>query len=98
MFNQHADTEEAGVRPKRYPLNDIAAPFVAQLLSRYGNITPAELQVAWLIKKGKNTNEITKILNLSVKTIEFHRFNLRRKIGITNKKADIKSYVMDIGG
>jgi DNA-binding CsgD family transcriptional regulator len=67
-------------------LNDIISPFVCGVSINLLNFTPTELQVANLVKQGKTTKEIASTMNLSAKTIEFHRDNIRKKMGIKNRK------------
>jgi len=77
-------------------LDDIIAPFFSQLSSKYSSLTPTEIQVAGLVKEGKTTKEIAEMLNLSAGTIEFHRNNLRKKLGLRNTKTNLRSYLMSI--
>ncbi len=77
-------------------LNDIISPFSHNLSSRYFNFTSAELQMANLIKHGKTTKEIADMLNLSINTVQFHRSNIRKKIGIKKKKSNLSSYLKSI--
>jgi len=53
--------------------------------------TPTEVKIANLIKQGKSTKEIADILNLSPRTIDKNRQNIRKKIGITNKSTNLSS-------
>ena len=53
--------------------------------SRPGSLTNRELQVLKLLAEGQSVKEIAGSLNLSVKTVEAHKFNLMRKLDIHNK-------------
>jgi DNA-binding CsgD family transcriptional regulator len=63
-------------------LREIASPFLQALPLRQRGLTPRETEVAALIKEGKTSKEIALLLGVSVKAVEFHRLNLREKLGI----------------
>ena len=77
-------------------LDEIISPFARNLSSRHYNLTPKEIQIANFIRQGITNKEIADILFLSVKTVEFHRDNIRRKLGIKNKKINLTSYLLPI--
>ena len=77
-------------------LNEIISPFLHTLSSKYLNISPTEIQVANLVKQGKTTKEIAESLISSRRAIEFHRNNLRNKLGLKNKKANLRSYLLSL--
>jgi len=75
-------------------LAEIESRFVRKLSLQHMGLTPTEMQVAVLIKGGKETKDIAEILYVSIKAIEFHRDNIRRKLGIKNKKENLRSHLM----
>ena len=71
-------------------IREITSPFYRTLSGEYFGLTPMEIQVADLIRAGKTSKEIAVLLDTSVRAIEFHRHNIRKKVGITNKKESLK--------
>jgi DNA-binding CsgD family transcriptional regulator len=78
-------------------LNDIVSPFANSLSSKVFNLTPKEIQVANLVKTGRTTKEIAQVMNISTSVIDFHRKNIRKKLGLNNKKTNLQSYLMTLG-
>jgi len=52
---------------------------------RFATLTPREREVLKLLAEGNSVKEIAQDLNLAVKTVEAHKFNLMRKLDIHNK-------------
>ena len=77
-------------------LKDIISPFALSLTGKYLSLTPTEIQVANLIKQGKTTKDIAELYNLSARTIEFHRDNIRSKLGIKNKKINLRTHLLSL--
>ena len=77
-------------------LNDVISPFLQRFANAKLLLTPQEMQVASLVKDGKNSKEIADILNVSEATINFHRKNLRVKFGLTHQKTNLRSYLLSI--
>ena len=75
-------------------LNDIISPFLQRLSINKASLTHAQIQVANLVREGKTTKEMADLLNISDKTIQDHRKNIRKKLRIINKKVNLKSYLM----
>ncbi|HNY39099.1 MAG TPA: response regulator transcription factor [Bryobacteraceae bacterium] len=57
----------------------------ATRLPRFATLTTREREVLKLLAEGNSVKEIACDLNLSVKTVEAHKFNLMRKLDIHNK-------------
>ena len=74
-------------------IDDLISPLASNLSSKYFALTPAEIQIADLIKQGKTSKEIASMLNVSPKAVSFHRGNLRKKLGLLNKKINLRTYL-----
>ncbi len=78
-------------------LMDIISQFTCRLSSEYSNITPSEIEVANLVKQGKTSKEIAELMHLSPRTIDTHRNNLRKKLGLKNsRKKNLRSYLLSL--
>ncbi|MBT3177013.1 MAG: helix-turn-helix transcriptional regulator [Desulfobacula sp.] len=77
-------------------LKDIISPLMQNFNNAGVMLTPQELQVASLVKDGKTTSEIADILFVSETTISFHRKNLRHKLGLRNRQANLRSFLLSM--
>ena len=77
-------------------LNDIVSPFINKISADFQSITPTEIQISSLIKHGRSTKEIAELLNLSPRTIDSYREQIRSKLGLKNKKANRRTYLMSL--
>ena len=77
-------------------LNDIISPFSHRLSSKLLSFTPTEIQIANLLRQGKPSKEIAELMNSSPKAVAFHRENIRKKLGLKNKKINLKSYLLSL--
>lgn len=55
-----------------------------------------EIQVAGLVKEGKTSKEIASVINISERGVEFHRNNIRRKLGLANAKKNLRSHLLSL--
>ena len=61
-------------------LDEITSPLLKNI--QQFNLTPREIQIAYLIKDGKTTKEIADVLGIVEGSIATHRKNIRRKLGL----------------
>ena len=74
---------------------------IAQLTSSFGSkichlnqrLTPRESEICNMIRAGLGSKEIGKMLNISYRSVETYRKNKKKKLGITNKKINLTSYL-----
>ncbi|BBO91581.1 response regulator [Desulfosarcina ovata] len=71
-------------------LQEIARPS-ENSLSDSINLTPMECRVVDLIRQGRTSKEIASLLGITVRGVTFHRGNIRKKLGIQNKKINLKA-------
>jgi DNA-binding NarL/FixJ family response regulator len=48
----------------------------------FGSLTPRQREVMQLLAEGKSAKEIAKILHISTRTVEFHKYNMMEQLGI----------------
>jgi DNA-binding CsgD family transcriptional regulator len=77
-------------------LNDVISPFSRTLSAKFLSLTPTEIQIAGMVREGKMSQEIADVLNLSKRTVESHRAGIRKKLGLKNKKANLRSHLLSI--
>jgi PAS domain S-box-containing protein len=77
-------------------LNDIITPFLRQAVTMYPHMTAKELQVATLVREGRTNKDIADFMHIALNTVELHRYNLRRKLGIQNKKVNLRSFLLSL--
>ena len=77
-------------------LTQVTRPFASQLTSSHFNLTPMEIKVADLIRNGQSNKEIAEILGVSPNTILTHRYHIRNKLDLKNKKVNLRSFLKSL--
>ena len=88
--------QEAYVQVLESNLSDVISPFSRTLSAKFLSLTPTEIQIAGMIREGKMSKEIAEVLNLSKRTVESHRAGIRKKLGLKNKKANLRSHLLSM--
>ncbi|MBN2809556.1 MAG: PAS domain-containing protein [Deltaproteobacteria bacterium] len=86
--------QRASLEVLRSNLEDLVSPFSQKLSSPLLNLTPREIEIANQIKTGRSNKEIAGFFNISLRTVEFHRENIRKKIGLVNKRVNLRSHLL----
>lgn len=77
-------------------LKEIVSPFSNTLAATGLKLTLTEIQVANHIKAGLATAEIARLMGISPGTVEFHRKNIRRKLGLRKTRTNLKAYLSSL--
>jgi len=76
-------------------LDEIISPFYRELSSKYVSLSPREIQVANRVKDGNTTKQIAEMLDLSKRTIDSYRHNIREKLGLKGK-GNLRSSLLSV--
>lgn len=74
-------------------LSQIASTFGRILAQNSAKLSPREIEICNLIKGGMTTKDISEILYISTQTVEKHRQNARKKLGIAGKDENLTTYL-----
>lgn len=85
--------QQTALRILEANLNEIISPFAENASTIYMKLTPMEVQVANYIKHGASSKEIAESLGLSQRTVDTHRYNIRKKIGLRGKGTNLRTYL-----
>ena len=77
-------------------LEEMFSPFSRKLSTRFRSLTTTEVQVAHLIKDGKNSKEIADVMSVSSSAVDVYRYRIRRKLGLNNQKVNLRSYLLSL--
>jgi PAS domain S-box-containing protein len=77
----------------RKNLQELTSSFGIKLTEKRAKLTSREIEICNMVKNGITSKEIASLLNISFLTIEKHRINIRRKLGIINKDINLTSFL-----
>ncbi len=81
----------------RRGLQELTDPFSHRLSALCQTLTPAETQVAELIRQGLGTKDIAARLGVGTATIDSHRHHIRRKLGLTDRRDSLGACLGALG-
>ncbi len=85
--------ERAQVTLLRQSLQEIASPFLTQLARRFISLTPVEISLCAMLRNGLSSKEIARLRCISTATVRRHRENIRRKLGLANRKVNLVAFL-----
>lgn len=77
-------------------LDTITSSFADRLVTAFENLTPTEIEVAQMVMAGKTTKDIAYIMSRETSTIDFHRNNIRKKLGIESRSSNLRRHLLSL--
>ncbi len=77
-------------------LKNITSTFTGKLAQTLAGLTPTEAEIVQLIVQGRSTKEIAKTLSRGTSTVDFHRNNIRQKLGLTHRGKNLRQYLSSL--
>lgn len=77
-------------------LKSITAEMSGQLTTAFEMLTPTEQEIAQMIMRGQTTKDIAHTLSREPSTIEFHRNNIRSKLGLRKSGQNLRSLLLSM--
>lgn len=77
-------------------LKDLACSYGIKITNRSIKLSPREIEICNLVKAGYTNKEIANLLDISSQTVEWHRKRIRIKVGITNKRINLSTYLRSL--
>ena len=77
-------------------LQTLISSFGRKLTEKNLRLTPKEIEISNMVRAGLTTKEIAGLLNASAQTVDKHRNNIRRKLGLANKDVNLVSFLQNL--
>ena len=77
-------------------LEDLTSSFGRKITQKSLKLTPREIQLCNMIKRGLTSKEIASLLNISLNTVSRHRHSIRKKAEIIEKKENLYNYLQSL--
>ncbi len=94
------ELRHAGIPEKSLAALDVIATYLIDLTPGLAEshevvvaLSPMEMRVAVMIKNGFSSNQIGRLLHISLDTVKTHRRSIRHKLGLRNSSINLTSYL-----
>lgn len=77
-------------------LLEIVSSFGRKISEQQFRLTPREIEICNMVKNGLTSKEIANLLYISFNTVENHRVNIRKKLNIHNRRANLTTFLQNI--
>jgi DNA-binding NarL/FixJ family response regulator len=77
-------------------MNRITSPLIGRLAAHAGELTPREREIASLVAEGRTSKDIAERLCLTIKAVDFHRSNLRKKLHMDGSTKSLQARLLEL--
>ena len=77
-------------------LGELTSSFGRKVADPRLKLTPREIEICDMIKIGYSSKDIARSLHLSLKTVHGHRHSIRRKLGLSNQRVNLVTFLQSI--
>ena len=77
-------------------LRDLAHPFGRKLSETSASLTAREKEICRMVHGGLSSKEICGLLGISLQTVEKHRKNIRKKLGLVDSGSTLGTYLNEL--
>ncbi len=74
-------------------IDEITSPFIDRVSAQFMNLSPTEVAICNMIRVGLSNKEIADLRHISPVTVARHREHIRRKLGLTNTKTNLATFL-----
>ncbi len=95
----HAIEEELPPAKRTYTallaaaLAEITSPFAQALAGEFARLTPREIRICDMIRRGLTAKEIAHLEHTATATVNKHREHIRRKLGLTRRGVNLATFL-----
>jgi len=69
---------------------------VGNLFNAHAGFTPKEVRVATLMRQEMAVKDIAAVMNISASAVNLHRQNIRKKLKLTGKKVNLRTFLQSM--
>ncbi len=77
-------------------LRDLLSEKGSRLARPELGLTPREIQICEMIKQGLSSKEIAKLLGIGLRSIDSHRYNIRKRLGLSDRSFKLITYLKSL--
>lgn len=92
---------DASRRMRRYVgllrrnVQELTSPFVGRLVRRFASLSPQEVRLCDMVRRGLSSKEIARVLDITPETVNRHRSRIRRKLDLTGSKQSLAKFLSE---